>query len=437
VFFGSAITGAGVTELMTALPDLLPTAPDDTAGPPSARVFKINRDGDGARRTYVRVFAGTLRTRSTVSVGNGEGKITALSGFAGTLPVLRDSLAAGEIGVVGGLSSARIGDWIGRPLGQVEIGLPPPSWETVVAPAEPDRAGELFAALTEIADADPLISVRRDPERPAIRVSLYGEVQKEVIEDTLADSYGLGVSFAETTTAHIERLAGVGSASELIYSAANPFLATVGLRIEPAPVGAGVGFDLEVERGSMPAAFFTAVEDTARAALGEGLAGWPVPDAKVIMTRSGYAPRQSHAHARFDKSMSSTGSDFRLLTALVIADALREAGTVVCEPVHTYRIEAPADCLTGLLNLLGRVGTVGAPVVEGRLLVLTGEVPAARLPDLGRRLPGLSRGEGLLESRFVRFDPVRDSDPPRRERRQPDALNRRTYLLATAGRYPG
>jgi ribosomal protection tetracycline resistance protein len=437
VFFGSAITGAGVSELMTALPRLLPSAGGSIGAAPSARVFKVDHSG-GMRRTYVRVFDGILRPRTVVPVADDEkGKITGLSGFAGSRVVPRDSLRAGEIGLVRGLNKARIGDWIGRPDQTAAVDLPLPSWETAVAAVDTRRSGELYAALTEIADADPLITISRDSDRHEISVSLYGEVQKEVIGKRLAEEYGLAVAFAETTTMHVERVTGTGSAAEIIFTAANPFLATVGLRIEPAPIGAGVSFALEVERGSMPAAFFAAVEDTAVKAMGQGLSGWPVPDAKLIMTHSGYAPRQSHAHAKFDKSMSSTGSDFRFLAALVVAEALRAAGTVVCEPIHAYRIEAPADCLTGLLDELGRLGTIDGSVVAGPLGVLTGEVPAARLPVLGRRLPGLSHGEGLLESNFVRFEPVRNADPPRRDRHRPDPLERRNYLLATAGRAPG
>ena len=112
----------------------------------------------------------------------------------------------------------------------------------------------------------------------------------------------------------------------------------------------------------MPAAFFTAVEDTAVGALSQGLSGWPVPDAKLIMTHSGYAPRQSHAHAKFDKSMSSTGSDFRFLTALVAAEALRAAGHGGLRADPRYRIEAPADCLSGLLDVLGRLASIGGSV---------------------------------------------------------------------------
>ena len=102
--------------------------------------------------------------------------------------------------------------------------------------------GALHAALTQLAEQDPLIDLRQDDVRQEISVSLYGEVQKEVIEATLRDEYGIAVTFRETTTIHIERPVGVGSAVELIGTEPNPFLATVGLRVEPGPVGSGVRF---------------------------------------------------------------------------------------------------------------------------------------------------------------------------------------------------
>ena len=91
----------------------------------------------------------------------------------------------------------------------------------------------------------------------------------------------------------------------------------------------------------MPSAFFTAVREAVTSTLRHGRYGWPVTGCVVTMTRSGYWPRQSHAHATFDKSMSSTGRDFRHLTPLVLVSALRQAGTAVCEPVHAFRAGDP------------------------------------------------------------------------------------------------
>src|SRR5439155_1162350 len=216
----------------------------------------------------------------------------------------------------------------------------------------PGERGALRVALAQLAEQDPLINVRQDDARQEISVSLYGEVQKEVIQATLADDFGLDVGFRETTTICIERLVGVGEAVERLRADTNPFLGGVGLRLEPAAVGSGVTFGVEGELGSMPLAFFRAVEDTVRHTLLQGIYGWEVTDCAVTMTHSGYFPRQSHAHQGFDKSMSSTGADFRGLTPLVVMGALTDAGTIVNEPIHRFRLEAPADVLGPLLPAL-------------------------------------------------------------------------------------
>jgi len=140
----------------------------------------------------------------------------------------------------------------------------PPTLETTVVPRSGSGKADLHRALTELAEQDPLIDLRRDDVRQEIAVSLYGEVQKEVLQARLADEYGIAVEFRGTTTVCIERLTGVGAAVERNGEDGNPFLATVGLRVEPAPPGAGVRFRLDVELGSMPFAFFRAVEDTTR-----------------------------------------------------------------------------------------------------------------------------------------------------------------------------
>ena len=145
-------------------------------------------------------------------------------------------------------------------------------------------------------------------------------MQKEVIQATLASDFDLAVSFEETTTICIERPVGTGSAVEFIGTETNPLLATVGLRIDPAPVDSGTSFRLEsVLHGTMPLSFFTAVEESVITGLQHGNYGWQVTDCIVTMTHSGYYPRQSHAHATFDKSMSSTAGDFRQLTPKVLS----------------------------------------------------------------------------------------------------------------------
>ncbi|MFF7970000.1 GTP-binding protein [Streptomyces sp. NPDC007905] len=432
VYFGSAITGAGVDELITGIERLLPPAGGDPDGPLSGTVFKVERGPAGEKIAYARIFSGTLRVRDRIPLGDGreEARITSLAVFDQGGEARQDGVGAGRITRVWGLGGIRVGDALGAPGRAYEHHFAPPTLETVVVPGPGADRRSLHLALTQLAEQDPLIGVRHDELRKETSVFLYGEVQKEVIQATLADEYGLDVTFRETTTVCIERPVAGGEAVEFNKKDANPFLATVGLRVDPAPPGSGVRFRLEVELGSMPYAFFKAVEDTVRETLGQGLHGWQVTDCTVTMTHCGYSPRQSHAHQRFDKSMSSTGYDFRGLTPLVLIDALRRARTLVYEPMHRFRIEAPADALGALLPVLARLGAVPESTgAHERAGVLEGFVPAARVHELGQRLPGLTRGEGELETAFDHYAPVTRGPLPERARTDHNPLNRKEYLL--------
>jgi ribosomal protection tetracycline resistance protein len=296
----------------------------------------------------------------------------------------------------------------------------------------PIRAGDknaLLGALAQLAEQDPLINVRQDDVRQEIYVSLYGEVQKEIIQATLANEFSIDVGFRATTTICIERPNGVGADFEVIGKAPNPFLATVGLRVEAAPVNSGVTFRLEVELGSILLSFHKAVEETVYKTLEQGVYGWKVTDCVVTMTHSGYWPRQSHSHATFDKSMSSTAGDFRNLTPLVLMSALRRAGTSVCQPIHRFALEAPGDLVGSILPVLARLQAVAqTPLMSGSMCIVEGEIPAARIHELQQRLPGLSRGEGVLESAFDSYQPLW-GPVPQRPRTDHNPLDRKEYLL--------
>src|SRR5438067_6238081 len=115
VFFGSALTGAGVDSLMSAIAELLPAKQGDADGPVSGSVFKIERSPAGEKVVYVRMFSGTVRMRDRLQFGErAERKVTAIRVFDRGSAVQRSSIAAGEIGQLWGLGDVRIGDAIGN-----------------------------------------------------------------------------------------------------------------------------------------------------------------------------------------------------------------------------------------------------------------------------------------------------------------------------------
>ncbi|HEX2497245.1 MAG TPA: GTP-binding protein, partial [Actinomycetes bacterium] len=218
VFFGSAITGAGVDALIVGITELLPVSDGDADGPTSATVFKVERGPAGEKIAYARMFSGTIRNRARLQLrGEDAQKITAIRVFDRGSTVRRESVGAGEIAKLWGLGEVRIGDPIGvsRAAANGHY-FAPPSLETVVLPSRRADKGALHVALAQLAEQDPLINLRQDDIRQEIYVSLYGEVQKEVIQATLADDFGLDVTFRETTTICVERPVSTAAAVETL-----------------------------------------------------------------------------------------------------------------------------------------------------------------------------------------------------------------------------
>ncbi|MDQ2784045.1 MAG: TetM/TetW/TetO/TetS family tetracycline resistance ribosomal protection protein, partial [Chloroflexota bacterium] len=251
VFFGSAITGAGVPALLAGIEEWLPVAEEATDAPATGTVFKIARRASGEKLVYVRLFAGRLAVRQRVALRRRdafgameqiEERITGIDRFVAGTAVLAEAASAGEIAVLHGLRAARIGDRIGADetgAGAIARVFPAPAMESVVYPFEPGQITRLRAALEQLAEQDPLIALRQRNEEGEIAIRLYGEVQKEVVMETLAREYGVAVTFGPSQTICIERPVGTGEHAEIIGENGNPFYATVGLRVEPAECGSG------------------------------------------------------------------------------------------------------------------------------------------------------------------------------------------------------
>jgi ribosomal protection tetracycline resistance protein len=412
VFHGSAITGAGVDRLARGIGELLPAADGDPAGSLSALVFKIERGSHGEKIALARLFGGTIRTRDRF----GDDKVTAVEVFEQGGAVQKPAVEAGQVARLAGLHGVRVGDRLGSgEAGVMRPQFPPPTLEAVVEPADAADGARLRAALDQLAEQDPLIGVRQDEQ---LSVSIYGEVQKEVLEATLAREYGLAVELRETTPIYVERPAGVGEAVELLNAESNPFHAQIGLRVEPAPEDAGVEFRLQVPHDRVPLYvykrrenFEEAMAEYVRDALRAGPHGWQVTDCVVTMVDCWYSLADGPPSRR---GPMPTAGDFRGLTPLVLAQALARAGTVVCEPILRVRLEIPADSLGATMAAASRLGAaLDLPEPREDRAALAGLVAAIRVADLQRQLPGLTRGEGVLDSSFAGYRAVSGEPPVR------------------------
>jgi ribosomal protection tetracycline resistance protein len=443
VYCGSAISGAGVDELLAGLVSLLPRKPTESDAPACGRVFKIERTLSGDKIAYVRMFEGTLGARQRVPLSRGvpapgetqaaatatETAIAMPMASAASKPMAMSkatairvcrhggwqsvqALHAGEIGQVWGLGDVRIGDILGTPAGPAMTeSFAPPTVQTVVAALHPRQDGAMRAALARLAEADPLIDVRSDETGREVTVSLYGEVQREVIEATLADEFGIAVTFEEVTVICVERPTRVGEAVEALNTATNPFHASLGVRVEPGPPGSDVAVRMLVHPQTMPLhvykspdQFTAAMEGYIRESLRKGRHGWRVTDCVVSVLHCGYSLADGPPSRR---GPDATAADFRGLTPLVLTRALARAATVVCEPMLLVSLEIPLPSLQAVMTELARFGAaMRGQSVSGELTALEAVLPAAQLRRLHARLPALTGGEGVIESRFDGYQPL-------------------------------
>jgi ribosomal protection tetracycline resistance protein len=416
-FFGSAITGSGIAQLMAGIAELLPASDGDPDGPLSGSIFKIERGSRAEKIAYVRMFSGTVHVRDRLL---SENKVTAIAVFERGPAVQRQTVTAGQIGKLWGLAKARIGDRIGEAENATGPQFPPPTLESAVVPRDPRDKNRLRVALGQLAEQDPLINLRQDDERQEIYVSLYGAIQKEVIQSTLADDFDVATTFRETTMIYIERPAGSASALEILQSDDHPYSATVGLQIEPGPVDSGIRLQLDFDPRLVPIYIYKTVGHFADSmtnyiqhAFEKGLYGWRVTDCIVTMYECNYYIGDGPTK-RVLPTPRTTAADFRKLTPVVLMDALRQAGTVVCQPMVRLRLELPAATIGDVLSALTALGAAAeVPQSDAELSVVTAVLPSAQVRSLQELLPGLTSGEGVLDASFGGYEPIHGSFPTR------------------------
>jgi ribosomal protection tetracycline resistance protein len=423
LFFGSALTGAGVNELLGQLGSFIPSSTSLVDAPLSGLVFKLDKETSGEKVAYVRVLSGILTVKSPLTLRrrakNGEfetytGKTQKLQLFCRGKTVQEAKVEAGEFCKVWGLKEVKIGDVIGAWSEHIRtLHFATPRLETRIEAVRSEQDHELYHALLELAELDPLIFVLKDDVLQTIKLRIFGEVQKEVIETSLKEQYGLEVRFSETGIVCIEKPRGAGQALEILGAAENPFLATVGLKVEPGMPGSGVIY--RSPSGALPLPFYRAIEETMRAALAQGVYGWEVTDIAVTLTHTGRIP-------------TTTAGDFRYLVPLVLLAALSQAGMDVYEPINRFELSVPMNALSTVLAKLAQLrGVPNQPVLHADTFMLTGTLPVATSEQFKRELPSFTEGEGVLLEEEAGFRRI-EGKYPSRKRTDFNPLHRKEYL---------
>ncbi|MFJ2946626.1 elongation factor G [Streptomyces sp. NPDC087226] len=422
VLCGSAYRNRGVEPLLDAVLAYLPSPLDvppvhgtdrdggeqrraaDPAAPLAALAFKVNATATG-RLTYLRVYSGTIEKGDTVwdATARRSERVARILRVQADRHDRLDRAVAGDIVAVIGLKSARPGATLCAPENPLVLeppGVAEPVVSVAVEALKGTDTGRLASALARLAEEDPSLVVRTDPETGQTVLSGMGELHLEVAVEKVRREHGMGVNVGRPRVSHRETV-GRG-VSGFVYrhvkqdGGAGQF-AHVVLDVEPLDSPeAGFGFRSAVVGGRVPQEYVRAVEAGCRDALAEGpLGGHPVTGLRVTLT-------DGSTHVK-----DSSDTAFRTAGRLGLRDALRACATVLLEPVVEVTVTVPEDSVGGVLgDLAARRGRVTGSVTRVGATVVTATVPLAELFGYATRLRSRTQGRGTFTTRPTGYAPA-------------------------------
>ena len=398
-FFGSALKMDGVEDFLSALArfTVAPEYPSEFG----AKVFKISRDAQGGRLTWLKVTGGALRVKAPLSYRaqnqDYQEKADQLRLYSGIKFRTLEKADAGSVVAVTGLSHSYVGLGLGTEAEASAPLLQPVLTYQLVLPDGAD-AHSALTKLRELEEEDPMLRIVWDERYGQIHVQLMGKIQLEILRRRILDRFGLAVTFGEGSIVYRETIAspvlGMGHFEPLRH------YAEVQLLIEPLPRGTGIqlasslatdALDLNWQR-----LIFTHLLEREHAGV---LTGSALTDVRFTLVAG-------RAHLKHTE-----GGDFRQATYRAVRQGLMQAESLLLEPYYDFRLEVPAECVgRAMTDLQNMGGTVEPPQNEGENAVLTGYAPVRTLRDYFADVAAYTRGRGQLSCAVRGYEVCQNQD---------------------------
>ena len=398
-FFGSALKMDGVEDFLSALArfTVAPEYPSEFG----AKVFKISRDAQGGRLTWLKVTGGALRVKAPLSYRaqnqDYQEKADQLRLYSGIKFRTLEKAGAGSVVAVTGLSHSYVGLGLGTEAEASAPLLQPVLTYQLVLPDGAD-AHNALTKLRELEEEDPMLRIVWDERYGQIHVQLMGKIQLEILRRRILDRFGLAVTFGEGSIVYRETIAspvlGMGHFEPLRH------YAEVQLLIEPLPRGTGIqlasnlatdALDLNWQR-----LIFTHLLEREHAGV---LTGSALTDVRFTLVAG-------RAHLKHTE-----GGDFRQATYRAVRQGLMQAESLLLEPYYDFRLEVPAECVgRAMTDLQSMGGTVDSPQSVGENTVLTGYAPVRTLRDYFTDVAAYTRGRGQLSCAVRGYETCQNQD---------------------------
>ena len=398
--FGSALKLEGVQELLDTLDRYAPRPV--SAQEFGAKVYKISRDPQGNRLTWLKITGGSLSVRSILSYQNQKGesleeKCVQLRRYSGDKFTPVDTASAGMLCAVTGLSSTYAGQGLGNcPFSPTPV-LEPVMTYRICLPKSCDPMTAL-PKLRQLEEEDPMLRILWNDRLKQIHVQIMGKIQLEIIRSLILERFSIDVTLDSGRIYYKETIAntveGVGHYEPLRH------YAEVHLLMEPLPQGSGLVFDTLCSTDVLEAPFQHLVLGhlSEKAHLGV-LTGAPITDMRISLLIG-------KAHLKHTE-----GGDFRQATYRAVRHGLMQAKSVLLEPWYDFILMLPTEQIgRAITDIRAMSGEFDSPETNGNITILKGIVPASELGDYADQLAAYTQGRGLLQISLKGYAPCHNTE---------------------------
>ena len=386
-YFGSALHLQGVEELMNGICTY--QMQKEYPAVFGAKVYKIARDGQGNRLTYLKVTGGTLKVKDVI--GENGDKVNQIRVYSGEKYELLSEADAGKVCAVTGLAETYPGQGLGAEKDSELPILEPVLTYRIILPDD-CNVHTMLRDLKLLEEEEPELHVVWIEKSQEIHVQLMGDVQIEILQRIIKERFGVLVEFGEGSIVYKETIAapveGVGHFEPLRH------YAEVHLRLEPGERGSGIQFDSECSEDVLDRNWqrlvLTHLEEKEHKGV---LTGSVITDMKITLT-------SGKAHLKHTE-----GGDFRQATYRAVRQGLKKAESVLLEPYYEFRIELPSENVgRAMTDIQNRFGKFEAPETLGEMTVLTGIVPVSTLSGYQKDVIAYTGGRGRISLTLKGYD---------------------------------
>jgi small GTP-binding protein len=396
--FGSALKMKGVEELLYTLVKYAPEHRHHTAF--GAKVYKISRDAQGKRLSYIKMTGGTLRNKDIISHTDKNGaevmeKVEEIRLYSGDKFKSVNEARAGQVVAVLGLSSTYVGEGLGVEKSDQPTLTPVLDYRLILPKGT--NAYEIYMKLMVLSEEDPSLSLSYEPETHDIRIRLMGEIQTEIIKKIISDRFGVSVTFDEGSILYKETIEesviGSGHFEPLRH------YAEAHIRIDPLPRGDGIVTATECDTDSLSLNWqrliITHLEERAHRGV---LTGSPITDVKLTLIAG-------KAHLKHTE-----GGDFRQATYRAVRQGLRKAKSILLEPTFDFRLEVPRGNLgRAMTDITNMHGVCEAPEFTDDTAILVGNAPVKTMRSYATEVRAYTGGEGKLSMTIGAYAPCHNT----------------------------